>query len=191
MASNVVSSLKAGVKINLGCGTNKRAGYLNVDKYKECSPDLVHDLDEFPYPFANAIAKEIIMIHVLEHLTDWWAALQECARILRVGGILQIDVPDESNSGALGFRDHKHVFTVRSFHGTVGATSGTSGWGLAHEEKVPLKMTGYFRIPYPEYQWMTYWPFSYALVFCTNHMRNFIHTQRFIFEKVKSVGTGL
>ena len=43
-------------------------GYINIDKYETFNPDLVHDLEIFPYPFEDETINEIQMIHILEHL---------------------------------------------------------------------------------------------------------------------------
>ena len=55
-------------KINLGSGDKKIPGFINVDKYNTFDPDVVHDLETFPYPFSNDEVDEIKLIHVLEHL---------------------------------------------------------------------------------------------------------------------------
>jgi predicted SAM-dependent methyltransferase len=43
------------VKVNLGCGPNENPGYIGVDKVKLPTVDIVHDLDVYPYPFADMI----------------------------------------------------------------------------------------------------------------------------------------
>lgn len=39
-----------GLKINLGCGTDIKPGWVNVDIAKLDGVDIVHDLDELPLP---------------------------------------------------------------------------------------------------------------------------------------------
>ena len=39
------------IRLNLGCGQNKLDGYVNVDKYPTFSPDVLWDLETFPWPF--------------------------------------------------------------------------------------------------------------------------------------------
>jgi predicted SAM-dependent methyltransferase len=55
------------VKLNLGSGGKPREGYLNIDK-NPCAPrvDVVHDLDQYPWPFESEVADEILMEHCLE-----------------------------------------------------------------------------------------------------------------------------
>ena len=56
------------MRLNLGCGYNKREGFVNVDSSPHCAPDLIHDLEEFPWPWADSSIDEILMVYVLEHL---------------------------------------------------------------------------------------------------------------------------
>jgi SAM-dependent methyltransferase len=98
------------LKLNLGCGRFPMAGYVNVDGDPSARADVVHDLESFPYPFADGSAAEITASHVLEHLRDPFAAVAECSRILRPEGRLTIKVPHCSR----GFThpDHKRGFDV-------------------------------------------------------------------------------
>ncbi len=166
--------------LNLGCGNNKLPGYTNVDAYG--NPDQVWDLNVFPYPWDNDSVEVIEMCHVLEHLEDWWYAFKECARILKPGGTLHIRVPDESSRTALTYRDHNHIFSLYSFHGIQERAAGTNAWASSEEDSVPLKLESYARTPHKEYYWMIRFP--RILKFCADHMRNFIHEQRFLFRKV-------
>ena len=56
------------MRLNLGCGFNKRDGYVNVDIGDHCAPDVVHDLEKAPWPWDDSSIDEIYMSHVLEHL---------------------------------------------------------------------------------------------------------------------------
>lgn len=173
------------VFLNLGCGFHKRLQCINVDKYDICEPDVIHDLNVFPYPWDDNSIDGIIMFHVLEHLEDWWAAFLECARILKPGGNFEIRVPDESSTTALTYRDHNHVFSIHSFHGIQDRSGfGTNAWAYTEDELVPLKMVLYERVPQKAYLWMRHWGFRWLLWFCADHGRNFIHEQRFGFTKI-------
>jgi len=172
------------VLLNLGCGFDRFEGYVNVDAFDICKPDIVHDLNEFPYPWADNSVDEIKMLHILEHLDDWWKVFLECVRILKPGGYLHIHVPDESSSTALTYRDHNHVFSFVSFHGTGGSTHGSSAWAKEFEDSIPVVMETYNRVPFPEHQWMFKWPFRWLGSFCARHGRNFIWEQQFHFRKL-------
>ena len=81
------------LKINFGCGQDKRKGYLNLDK-TEC------DLNALPTKFKENIVHKIYFSHVLEHVDDPVGVLQEFHRILKPGGILVIKVPHFSAAGS-------------------------------------------------------------------------------------------
>ena len=56
------------MKVNIGCGFNKLDGYLNVDHFPECTPDILWDLENTPWPFDDGTVDELVAHHVLEHL---------------------------------------------------------------------------------------------------------------------------
>jgi len=71
-----------------------------VDIDEDAEPDVVHDLDEFPYPFEENEYGTCWLIHILEHLEDPDKALEEAKRIAsdRVIAIIPIgERPDDSH----------------------------------------------------------------------------------------------
>ncbi len=173
--------------LNLGAGLDRIEGHVSVDAWGK--QDVIWDLNVAPYPWADNSVDGIEMRHTLEHLTNWWAAFNECARILKVGGYLNVRVPDESSSNALTYRDHYKVFSPLSFHGIRGWGHGTNTWAVEEMNTVPLVLESYQRIPHREYQWMLRWC-PRVLTFCADHLRNFIFEQRFSFRKVGDVNRG-
>ena len=49
-------------KLNLGCGEDIKAGYINVDFHDHVEPDVVHDLNDYPYPFEESTFDEVIAL---------------------------------------------------------------------------------------------------------------------------------
>ena len=82
-------------RLNLGCGWDKREGYLNVDLHAFHEPDLVADVRNLDMLPAGEY-DEIVAQDILEHLTraDGPVALREWARLLRIGGQLVLRLPD-------------------------------------------------------------------------------------------------
>lgn len=81
-------------KLNLGCGRDKRAGYINIDLWARLEPDVVADvrhLDALPAYHYD----EILALDVLEHLprTDTKRTLAHWNRLLSIGGTLRVRVP--------------------------------------------------------------------------------------------------
>ena len=97
-------------KLNLGCSMFQKKGFINLDIDEERNPDVVHDLNKFPYPFPQDSFSRIEADHVLEHLQNPFEAMKELHRILKPKGILIIRVPHFSR----GFThpDHKRGFDV-------------------------------------------------------------------------------
>lgn len=174
--------------LNLGCGFKKMIGAINVDAFDCCEPDIIQDLSLKPWAWAEDNSFDLIIAHhVFEHLINWWGAFEECGRILKVGGILEIKMPDESSSSALSYRDHYNVFTPFSFHGALNNKAepfrhATNAWASLVSGKIPLKMNRWDRSPHGKYNWMLRFP--RLLNFCADHLRNFIWEQTYTFEKV-------
>lgn len=83
-----------GLKLNLGCGFDIRAGYVNVDANDEHHPDLVSDVANLS-ALADGVASEALAQDVLEHLPRAKAstALREWNRVLQPEGQLVVRVP--------------------------------------------------------------------------------------------------
>ena len=102
------------IKLNLGSGSKIKDGYINVDKYDTFKPDIVHDLEKFPYPFENDSVDQIIMLHVLEHIggepSVFNSIMKELYRICKNNSIIDIVVPHPRHDDFLS--DPTHVRAV-------------------------------------------------------------------------------
>lgn len=54
------------IKLDLACGQNKREGFTGVDIAG--NPDIIHDLNVYPYPFDDNSVDEIYCSHYVEHI---------------------------------------------------------------------------------------------------------------------------
>lgn len=74
-------------KLNVGCGGNFLAGFINKD--------IEMDITK-PLPYKNNSVDFILAEHVVEHVScaDGFRFMEECFRVLRHGGILRICVPE-------------------------------------------------------------------------------------------------
>ena len=104
------------LKLNLGCGNRKMAGFLNVDCVAVCQPDRVVDLEKTPWPWGDDSVDEIKLIHVLEHLgqsTDvFLSIIKEMYRICRDGSRIEIIVPHPRSDHYLGDPTHVRPVTI-------------------------------------------------------------------------------
>ena len=101
------------MKLNLGCGPNKLPGYVNVDKYGE--PDLLHDLEQFPWPWASDSVGEVLASHVMEHLGStpdaFIGVMKELYRVCRDGAEVRIAVPHPRHDDFLADPTHVRAIT--------------------------------------------------------------------------------
>ncbi|SRR3989339_1018990 len=97
-------------KLNLGCGEDKKEGYVNLDWQALTNPDVTHDLNALPYPFPDNSFDLVEAFHVLEHLDKPFLVMKEMHRILKPGGTLHLKVPHFSR----GFThaEHAHGFDI-------------------------------------------------------------------------------
>jgi hypothetical protein len=96
------------MKFNLGCGSDVREGYVNVDFRMLKGIDVVADLSKFPWPFADGCAEEVLMFDFLEHFPyrQTNEILLEVYRILAPEGTVVIQVPDaEHLTAALSMKN--------------------------------------------------------------------------------------
>jgi Flp pilus assembly protein TadD len=108
--------LPPALKLNLGCGNRKMAGFLNVDCVAVCQPDLVVNLEQTPWPWADDAVDEIKLIHVLEHLGQstevFLAIIKEMYRVCREGARIEIIVPHPRSDHYLGDPTHVRPVTL-------------------------------------------------------------------------------
>jgi SAM-dependent methyltransferase len=89
----MLNEFKTPKRLNLGCGAFKKDGYINIDLRPVHEPDVLHDLNRFPYPFADDEFELIEADHVLEHLNDPFRVVKELHRISKDGAVIMIRVP--------------------------------------------------------------------------------------------------
>jgi len=72
-------------------------GWVNVDSVPDCNPDMVVDLEQFPWPWPDNSVEEILLSHVLEHLGEqrdvYLGIIKELYRVCCHGAKIQIMVP--------------------------------------------------------------------------------------------------
>ena len=103
------------VKVNLGSGTHKLDGWMNVDIAVVDRPDLVADLTA-PLPFADASVDYIHSEDFFAALTlaQAYAFLRECARVLKPVGVMRLLTPDLEKFARKYLEDPQWLVTVWS-----------------------------------------------------------------------------
>ena len=94
------------MKLNLGCGTDIKNGFVNVDNVKLSGVDVVHDLNK-RLPFKDKSFNEIICLDVIEHISDTEKFMKEICRVAKPNSKITITTPHFSSVTA--FTDPQHI----------------------------------------------------------------------------------
>lgn len=118
----------------IGCGTRKTkvlflpdlgqtqewTQLTRLDIEPSHQPDVVHDLEELPWPFEDNAFDEVHAYEVLEHLGRQGDARSFCAhfsevwRVLKPGGLLFATCPSINSVWLWGDPSHKRVISSQS-----------------------------------------------------------------------------
>jgi SAM-dependent methyltransferase len=99
--------------LDVGCGINKKAGAIGIDRNPATRADVVVDLDRFPYPFRDSSFDALQAVHVIEHVSDVMRTMEEFHRLVRDGGEVFIVTPHYTDSSS--FTDPTHRWHLNSF----------------------------------------------------------------------------
>ncbi len=103
------------MRLNLGCGHDRRDGFVNVDRSPDCAPDAVVDLEQLPWPWPDDSVEEVVLRHVLEHLgretEAYFAIIRELWRVCRDGARVEITVPHPRHDQFLNDPTHVRPIT--------------------------------------------------------------------------------
>ena len=80
-------------KLNLGCGTDIKKGYVNLDSAKLPGVDVIHDINKTPWPFKDNEFDELYCSHVLEHVDDLIKTLNEIKRVCKKNAKIILRLP--------------------------------------------------------------------------------------------------
>ena len=107
------------MRLNLGCGTRKIPEWINVDKTAACEPDVLHDLETFPWPWEDDSVEEIALVHVLEHLNggeeQYKRLWQEIYRICKPDAAVVVQCPHPRHEDFLNDPTHVRAVTPVQF----------------------------------------------------------------------------
>ena len=112
--------------LDVGCGINKRPGAIGIDRNPASRADVLCDLNHTPYPFRENSFDRVLAIHVIEHVDDVIASMEEFHRLVRPGGTVRIVTPHYTDFSSFcdpTHRSHLNSFSFRYFgpnHGGFG-----------------------------------------------------------------------
>ncbi len=106
-----------GLRLNLGCGNKRRAGYLGVDRGEASAVDVRMDVLEYLKTLPAGAVSSVYSRHMLEHFEPepFRQLLEQIDRVLRPGGEIEIIVPHFSNPYFYSDPTHRQPFGLYSF----------------------------------------------------------------------------
>ena len=103
-------------KLNFGCGTDYKEGWINADIDKNVKADVYINRNKRRYPFKDNEFDLIMLKMVLEHVDSPLHVLEELWRISKKGAKIIIEVPHWSSYLQYTDLTHRHAFSLLSFH---------------------------------------------------------------------------
>jgi SAM-dependent methyltransferase len=96
------------IKLDIGCGGNKKAGFTGVDRIAFPGVDIVHDFND-PWPWEDGTVDEVHCSHCFEHFdaTERMHFINELYRVLKPGAKCTLIAPHWSSCRAYGDPTHK------------------------------------------------------------------------------------
>lgn len=101
-------------RLNLGCGSDIKEGWINVDSVHLSGVDHVVNLSVDKLPFDDASVDGVLCQDVMEHI-NFIFLLGEIYRVLKPGSKVEIRVPHFSYHRAFEDPTHIHYFTAETF----------------------------------------------------------------------------
>jgi GT2 family glycosyltransferase len=127
------------LRLNIGCGTDRRDGYVNIDLRRDVA-DIVADAGRLP--FADGSVGELMAFDLFEHVSEWEnpRLLAEWFRVLASGGHLVLRLPNLQLLAAVILQDDVNPDgAVRNVYG--GHRYGPDGaWDTHHFGWTPASL---------------------------------------------------
>jgi hypothetical protein len=92
----------SGAKLDVGCGENKQPGWIGMDKRRVKGVDIVHDVQNFPWPVPDDSCFQVLLSHLWEHIEPKYRVdlMNELWRIVQNNGQLLLSAPYCMSMGA-------------------------------------------------------------------------------------------
>jgi predicted SAM-dependent methyltransferase len=111
------------VKLNLGCGSDIRDDFINLDMFPVDDRVLSIDLNVLPLPFEDDSVDYIVLHQILEHLdVNPYDFMMDVFRVLKKDGIVDVGLPVYCNS----IVHHRYQHNVSYFEAICAKSSTTS-----------------------------------------------------------------
>ncbi len=97
------------MKLDIGCGPNKKEGFVGVDQYEFPGVDHVVNVAKDRLPFDDGVVEEVHASHFVEHLTatERCHLMNELFRVMKPGAKMSMIVPHWGSNRAYGDPTHQ------------------------------------------------------------------------------------
>jgi SAM-dependent methyltransferase len=102
--------------LDVGCGPNKYPGSIGVDMRANTAADVLCNLDKAGLPFRDDSFDQVRAEHLIEHVSDIIATIEEFHRVTRPGGTIFILTPHYTDCNSFTDPTHRAHLNTYSFH---------------------------------------------------------------------------
>jgi SAM-dependent methyltransferase len=169
--------------LNVGSALRRYPGFINLDCDPQTQPDIVHNMEVTPLPFADNEFDCVFGSHVFEHVHNFVPLVQEFHRILKPGGFLIGITPYMGSDDAWECPHHVRAFNENTWYyfdqrlyGDVSCDS--SGYGAWQNYRGNFQVEELALVPYPQFL------NDPELDFKKKHWRNVIQEVQAVLRKV-------
>lgn len=102
--------------LDVGCGPKKYPGSIGLDMNPNTAADVICHLDKGSLPFRDNSFDELRAEHLIEHVADAIATMEEFHRVTRPGGTIFILTPHYTDCNSFTDPTHRRHLNSYSFH---------------------------------------------------------------------------
>ena len=136
--------------LDVGCGPSKYPGSIGVDVNPQTAADVICDLDRGHLPFRENAFDEVRAVHLIEHVDNVIATMEELHRVARPGGTIFLVTPHYTDISSYTDPTHRRHLSTESFHYFYpGGKHGSESWYTQtrlRESGVRVKLLRVWRI---------------------------------------------
>jgi predicted SAM-dependent methyltransferase len=149
--------------LDVGCGPTKYPGSIGLDMNPNTAADVLCHLDKGGLPFRDSSFDQVRAEHLIEHVANVIATMEEFHRVTRPGGTIFILTPHYTDCNSFTDPTHRWHLNTYSFHYFYpGGRHGKEMWYT----KVRMREAGL------TVKLLSLWR-AFGLEFLVNHSRMF------------------
>ena len=101
--------------LSIGAGMERIDGAVHLDRVSLPGIDIVWDIERTPWPMGTGCWDKVVANDVLEHVNNIIGVVDEINRVLKVGGVLEAQVPQWGTINTAIDPTHVRAFTELTF----------------------------------------------------------------------------